>query len=387
MSKISKILVVRSMSYELRMCIFCIVRSYIRNLKDFELRYQVSEAKEFDDVVWRKAKDEYQLFHLKYNENDNPLKITRSQLFKEKNLLKYVQSFIKVNSTETFKNKIKMAVVYTNFDLDVEDDQIRGKRKLGANGVFKSVELDSGAIFDVSKTFPAAKYYKFDNVSQVADMFVNEGTMEQIKDALNHIIFAVRQPDDVQLKAIIKNEIKEFFKLSDVAVDAVFNSLEMTMRDWCDYKTPLTNQTDKNIINYRVIDTFFQQNIKNTSFNVEPPVKTFVGRKNERNMIKKILDKNQSLLITGLSGIGKTQLVRKFVEQYGQSDFYGKVLWIDAENNHSVVAAFQRLFDKLRLGPYERTKESSKVLFDYFAGLKVLFVFDNCNGKCQNSKF
>lgn len=405
----------RGIAYETRVCMLCIVRGYARNIKNFQLAYQVPEAGKFDDVVFDQGGEKYQLIQLKHKENHYQLKITHSELFKEKfnsdfNLLKYVKAVKDVNATIEFKDKVELAVVFTNIDFDIKNNNqlnlitnLRPNQKVWYNGV-TSIKLDllslqDRAIFDTSNLFPDAKYYKFTNDPNIVQILARQAktlvadvgilTESEIQNALKYIVYAVRQPNDKELECIIKYEIQEYFKVQNG--DTIYNKLENVMRNWCDRKEPLESATyiqqnqKQQVISYNEADDLFQKYVKNISFGVTSPTRSFTGRVQELEMIREKLNEthdlviSQSLSISGLGGIGKTEIAKQFVKQFGETDFYGRVVWIESETDESIKKCFELFAQKLDI--QNSTNKSTITLIDetfrYFEGLKVLFVFDN----------
>ena len=61
--------------------------------------------------------------------------------------------------------------------------------------------------------------------------------------------------------------------------------------------------------------------------NSSPSVETFVGREDKLDMIKKRLTEQKSARISGYGGIGKTQVVRKYIEVVQKSSQKYDVIW------------------------------------------------------------
>lgn len=425
----------RGISFQLRMCMYLMVIARKRNWKQFKLRYEVEAMEKFDDIVFEKDKDLLYIFQAKHISNNNK-GITYGQVFPQKrltkkhnfSLLKYVKSLNDVikkvrpkKNIAKFKSKLKYAYVLTNSYFELNAQKQLRKSKEGkfitpiedalANhecmdfSPHKGNQIVQQPITQNQREFDSKFLRLTDEVLEILQNslrnnnikeYVGDLTNAEITDALNYIIYAVEQPNDVQLRAIIKEELKKYFMLRDV--DSFYNDYEAKIQDWCFIKEPLTNQQmDQNIINFVVTDAFFQNNISSTSIIVELPVTSFVGRENELIVIKRVLGADRCLFINGLLGAGKTQLVRKYVERYGQSDFYGKVIWIDARSDASVVDSIKRLSDKLQLNIYLKanTRRRSGMSFDYEENFfdevisrlcDVLFVFDNFNENLE-SKF
>lgn len=89
-----------------------------------------------------------------------------------------------------------------------------------------------------------------------------------------------------------------------------------------------------------------------------------------------------SFSITGLGGIGKTQLALRYSELYAREyDF--NILWISAETHENLAYSFHRLANKLQLNildSYGQKKDLGEIIdavYEYFSDRKSLFIFDN----------
>ncbi|WP_342228310.1 NB-ARC domain-containing protein [Rickettsiella endosymbiont of Rhagonycha lignosa] len=89
-----------------------------------------------------------------------------------------------------------------------------------------------------------------------------------------------------------------------------------------------------------------------------------------------------SFSITGLGGIGKTQLALRYAELYAR-DYDYNVLWISAETKENLAYSFQKLANKLQLiitdsyGSKKDLEEIVDAVYEYFSDRKSLFIFDN----------
>ena len=123
------------------------------------------------------------------------------------------------------------------------------------------------------------------------------------------------------------------------------------------------------------------QVVSNSSTSVD----TFVGRKDILEKIKRNLEKQKFASVSGYGGIGKTQVVRKYIDEVQKSqDKYNIVWWIDCENNIDVQVndlleeACDEFTDKVC-----RIKSNIRSVFRNIRGiarqknLKILIVLDN----------
>ena len=139
----------------------------------------------------------------------------------------------------------------------------------------------------------------------------------------------------------------------------------------------------------------FSENVKEEIlgsiwFDVREPVETFTGRTEELDELRKLVQRkdkstviSQTISISGLGGIGKSELARKYVHEYSQ-EYDGNVIWINAECFATIVESFQRLAqDKLGIstknidGEEKDIKSIVEDVYKYFAKKKSLFVFDD----------
>ena len=149
-------------------------------------------------------------------------------------------------------------------------------------------------------------------------------------------------------------------------------------------------------------------------FNLRDPIPDFTGREEALNNLHAILTKNldmavisPSLLaavstanadrrssapstastslqlsISGLGGIGKTQLALQYAKLY-KEDFDNNIVWINAETLEGLDSSFIDLARKLQLetkdryGLDKRIDEIVDSIYHYFSDKKALFIFDN----------
>ena len=120
------------------------------------------------------------------------------------------------------------------------------------------------------------------------------------------------------------------------------------------------------------------------------PVESFTGRTKELDELHELVQRKNELTvisqitsISGLGGIGKSELARKYAHEYSQK-YDGNVIWINAESYGILVESFHRLTqDELEIstknidGKEKDIKSIVKDVYKYFAKRKSLFIFDN----------
>lgn len=148
---------------------------------------------------------------------------------------------------------------------------------------------------------------------------------------------------------------------------------------------------------------------KNIIFNLRHPLKNFSGRSQALTALHRLLSANNKptvvtqmaqlslspadrprqplqegtqAAVSGLGGIGKTQLALQYAKQYA-ADYDHNVLWIDSEKKIDVIESFKKLAVKLSIDlkdAYANKKDSEQLIeevYDYFSTAKSLFIFDN----------
>ena len=125
-------------------------------------------------------------------------------------------------------------------------------------------------------------------------------------------------------------------------------------------------------------------------FDVKEPIESFTGRTKELEELHKLVQRkneltviSQTTSISGLGGVGKSELARKYVHEHSQ-DYDGNVIWINAESYVTLVESFHRLAqDELGIstkntdGKEKDIKSIVRDVYKYFAKRISLFVFDN----------
>lgn len=138
-------------------------------------------------------------------------------------------------------------------------------------------------------------------------------------------------------------------------------------------------------------------------YNMKCPVKSFTGRGNELKCLHETLQNengrvviSQVTAVTGLGGIGKTELVRKYATEYAKH-YDNNVIWIDSETHESLTRSFKTLAaEELNIlisrridGNMQERQVNSivKDVYVHFINVKSLFIFDNAEEYTVIEKF
>jgi hypothetical protein len=129
-------------------------------------------------------------------------------------------------------------------------------------------------------------------------------------------------------------------------------------------------------------------------FEVEEPVGSFTGRKEELENLHNMLTVksqttnatviNQASTISGLGGIGKSELARVYARDY--RDYYkGNAIWIDAETDKSLLNSLVQLAKEHIRGYNDKVHRYPKaileLLFKHFSRIPCLLILDNVEGE------
>jgi len=221
-------------------------------------------------------------------------------------------------------------------------------------------------------------------------------TLNEVDEFLEKLVLAVNQPNEQQLEKIIEEELREEFNNSDSK--NIFLRLYKYKLDWMKEKTGRFI-TDEDIKAF--LDTVKQQILGAVRFNVKVPVDSFTGREEELQIlhtklqgeIQEELGKEKIehfqrgiVAITGLGGVGKTELSRMYAQKY-QFFYDGNIVCINAESYDTMVRSFTDLARDNRLGiplTYKDGKEKPiettvSEVYKFFSKKKSVFIFDNAD--------
>ncbi|MDE5060476.1 tetratricopeptide repeat protein [Wolbachia endosymbiont of Drosophila burlai] len=386
------------------------------------------------------SKKVYRFLQAKHTQDEDNKKIGVGNLLtKDKSgefgLAKYFVSYLKIKNNQDFADgNLKDFIICTNIDFDLDQSTARNTvKKLRVKTLGPNEEIEILVeVIDTSDVFfkDGGTRYKFsyihnNMISVVQPAFesaveeameeleeeikklqnkpdqnskrklernqtwqrefgrmMNEGRLEDnIKEFFDKLVFAVNQPNEIKLADIIKSELGEQF--NDIDRQNVYARFQEKMLDWLKEKGRrfLTHEDGREF--FRKMK---EEILGGFRFEVRNPVGSFTGRTEELRELHKLIQKSQGVAtvisqlvsISGLGGIGKTELAKKYIEEHSK-DYDNNIIWIKAETHETMVQSFLRLArDPLGIPTEDRDIESIvRDIYAFFAKRKSLFVCDN----------
>ncbi|XP_077283317.1 uncharacterized protein LOC143909280 [Arctopsyche grandis] len=236
---------------------------------------------------------------------------------------------------------------------------------------------------------------------------------DDIKDFLKQFVLAVNQPSCEELNAIIKKEFTDRKRkmLEDHKNEAIRRFFNNMLNDLCkkvlkaegeddeeedtDTETEESEEEEEEEEEEKEeeVDEKLKEALGSSlyiQFDLKEPDKFFIGREKQmqdmHDKIKRIQsnpNEVQMAMINGPSGIGKTELVRAYIQKHGLAHFDKNVIWINGQCWASIERSFNRLaVDKLMISPINENgtvKKTEKLLEDVYEMLghrKCLVVMD-----------
>ncbi|XP_014271440.1 uncharacterized protein [Halyomorpha halys] len=360
----------------------------------FTLGTEIEEAKKFDDLVFeftQNKKKFYRLLQAKHKFDRTRSSISTDSLFNEINgdfnLPKYFFSYLDAKKENLFEGGIiKDVIICTNINFD---DQVFKNKDIKIQRIKNKdyiLEIKLGCL-----TKPIRYKFKEDilpilkqhlnNYKSKSKRMLSDYNDDDVKDFINHLIFAVDCPNEQELGEIIKGEIGKEFDFHDV--DNIYSRFMMTMLEW------LQGKERGRFISDKEGKQFFEEAKKGIPvlFNIRSPVESFTGRCKELDILHKLLkdptDKNQAICITGIGGVGKSELVRKYISEF-RMEYSNNVLWLNAESYQALEASFRSLASN-KLGIITKNADGEEKglmsvieeVYRAFSNRNCLIIFDN----------
>ncbi len=244
----------------------------------------------------------------------------------------------------------------------------------------------------------------------------NSETGKFYKNRLKSFAYGYRKPlhwekeETDEIEAIIKKDYEEIspFNQKETLFQFASRNYNYVLRDSSNQQEArgiLNKIRNRNFIEKKIITT--KGSIKKDSilFNLKKPIKNFVGRENILFELHKILTKNKSfavissfinlmnlnsaipesgsqLSISGLGGVGKTQLALQYAKLFS-SEYDHNILWMNCETKENIDDSFKKLANKINIDIYDRygqakfTTDIAEEIYEFFSDKKSLFILDN----------
>ncbi|WP_250295221.1 ATP-binding protein [Wolbachia endosymbiont of Oedothorax gibbosus] len=376
----------------------------------FRLATELRLAASFDDLVFQyeqNGKIIHRFMQIKHTRKRYK-KISIDDLLTHKKnddfgLVKYLIAYFIIKGSGKFDNGIlEDFIIATNADFDLKSlvdkkisvTKIKTKDdflSIGNSARYKLKDLKGNIAQYLKQSMASMKdklSKKISNGKKISDEEIDKG----IKDFLNKLVFAVNLPNEVELGEIIKNELgKEF---NNIDRKNVYSRFQEEALDWM-------KAEEGKFLSHEEINEFFEKIREEILgaiwFGIIEPVASFTGRSSELKALHDALQRStgrqavisQVATISGLGGVGKSELARKYAYKYGKY-YGGNVIWINAENFEDMKNSFLRLAgdDRLGIPPKDKHGRDKTIeaiveeIYAFFArrGRKSLFIFDNAEG-------
>lgn len=201
--------------------------------------------------------------------------------------------------------------------------------------------------------------------------------------------------NDIFIQKIIKDN-NEFFKtkhyiiLEDPTDEKIKLLKEQYNLETIAYYTNDSSHPEeiRKILNSICGDEFSineNQNLKNyvkndlySCYNLPSENDVFTGRTDILNIIKESLNKQHLFVISGIAGIGKTQIAKKYA--YINKSKYKSIFWIDSDNISQLDEEYISLALYLKLKVDKNKKVTIENIKNYFENSQYnLIIFDNAD--------
>ncbi|XP_014467386.1 PREDICTED: uncharacterized protein LOC106740649 isoform X3 [Dinoponera quadriceps] len=230
--------------------------------------------------------------------------------------------------------------------------------------------------------------HKAGQVSQLLDQNINQ--IPRTSRQQDKFRQKVNQPNEEELGEIIKEEIGKEFDF--ITTENIYNEFFIKMLNW------LQGKERGMFLSYEEGKEFFKEMRRGIWFGVRDPVESFIGRAVQLDNLHRVLHGevktviSQTISISGLGGVGKSELARKYINKYSQK--YDNIVWINAESYQTLVKSFRRLAcDKLNINTKNANSKEEEIksivqeVYTSFSNRKSLFIFDNAEKYTSQNEF
>lgn len=223
----------------------------------------------------------------------------------------------------------------------------------------------------------------------------NDITDAEIDEFVKHLTFAVNQPNEVELGNVIRNELGDEFNSIDSK--NVYNSFQDEILSWMKAKEGIFYTNDDTTEFFRRIKTEILGPIM---WNICRLSDSFTGRTDELAELDRAVHRDKGItkrqyitVITGFGGVGKTQLVVKYVNEKIYAKHFDSTIWINAENQNTIEKSFINLaktnkvnFKTLDIdGKKKPIVDIIREVYQFIGRRRSLWIFDNA-GQYENTK-
>lgn len=299
-------------NYKIKLVMFMIIQIFRNKLDLYSISFNNSNLCYIDE------NQKYTIIHVNHNHKKKYIK--KDEIFNSfgiYSIFKYIIMYKKYKNELSEKN-IKNLIIFTNDCLKTETFFING---LYCGLLFYHMDsvVNNFDQYILNKDF-------VDQILLCRDNFLENHQSISIHDTHNlqnisrndiiecseKIIFIVNQPNNNKFDYIIKYQLKFICH----QVDLLYNDLYVRVSKWLDQKICIFPEINNSImqpqLKYTYITSFFNKYMKFIEYNVETSIEMYIDRL-EINDIRFSLEQNNEIQIYGLGGIGKTQLVRKYI--------------------------------------------------------------------------
>ncbi|XP_077294884.1 uncharacterized protein LOC143917276 [Arctopsyche grandis] len=246
---------------------------------------------------------------------------------------------------------------------------------------------------DLNKAVANADYPDWINSDKVD---FNEVIGEnEIKLFLKQLVFAVGQPDHEALKAVILEDLvkeqRKRYNNDDTYTDEdflrygneVFEYFSTKLLSWKGQQ----KEKDETFLDNGNGDNLLDNHWEEMKYGIDEPIISFTGRDEELKKLHKDIKRgptveSQIRVICGLPGIGKSELVKRYVQKYSRR-FENKIIWIDGKSEESLKRSFRKLAENLKISMLDENNELKNhsivmsEVYEKFSGKRCLLIFDD----------
>ncbi|TLY48092.1 MAG: hypothetical protein E6K54_03830 [Gammaproteobacteria bacterium] len=312
-----------------------------------------------------------------------------------------------IMSNELLEKGLLQGPSQSFFDPNLKLLQLSVKGKTLINDQLETIDNEISIIS--SKLFENVGVIAFDTEMQVKKFYISKKYPQKYG---NRRLFDWEKEINSDLKLGLRAKYSEVTQNSDYQYTL---TPEMAQTEAEQIKVSIENKVlpaDMPVLNIK------QENKQSILFNLREPIAYFTGREESIRNLHDILSKNFNmavispslmpssviktdnggsvhshtltatpqqdipLSISGLGGIGKTQLALQYAKLY-RDEYDNNILWINAEAIESLDTSFFKLANKIGLetkNRYAQDKEINEIadmVYQYFSDKKSLFIFDN----------